>query len=147
MSSQAHEGWRWLAIAGAMLALSAVFLGAAGSHVIGLDSDKARQSWAVAAQIHFFHAAAVLALAALSAALSTKLLATGSKSTSGQPASAEYLLAPGWLLMLGTVLFSGNIYLRAGGITWFPGWLTPAGGVILMLAWLLLILILIRKMR
>ena len=146
MSGKAHEGWRWLAVAGAILALTAVFLGAAGSHVIDLDSDRARQSWAVASQIHFFHAAALLALAALAASLSASLFATESKTRSGQPASARYLLTSGWLLLLGTVLFSGNIYLRAAGMIWLPSWLTPVGGVVLMLTWLFLVLVLIRKM-
>lgn len=41
----------------------------------------------------------------------------------------------GWLFVAGTVLFSGSLYLLAlTGTTWW-GAVTPAGGVLLLLAW------------
>lgn len=121
--------WRWLALAAALLGLSAIVLGAAGSHAIPLADASAEHRWAMALQIHFFQAAALLALAALSAA-----------SPVGQR-----LLIPGLLQLLGMLLFSGNLYLNAAGIEMLPGWLTPLGGMVLLLGWAGLILTLIRK--
>lgn len=130
VTSQQPAGvWRWLALAAALLGLSAVALGAVGSHAIPLADATAEHRWAMALQIHFFQAAALLALAALSAA-----------SPVGQK-----LLIPGLLQLLGTLLFCGNLYLRAAAIDTLPGWLTPLGGMILLLGWAGLILILIRK--
>jgi uncharacterized membrane protein YgdD (TMEM256/DUF423 family) len=123
------SGWRWLAVAAAVLGFSAVLLGATGSHAVKLENAAAEGSWAIALQIHYFHAAALLALAALSAAVPTRRL----------------LWIPGLLLALGTVGFSGSLYLKAVQFSLLPGWVTPAGGMVLLVAWLCLILILIRK--
>lgn len=120
---------RWLAIAAALLGLSAVAFGALGSHAIQLADAPAENRWAIALQIHYFQAAALLALSALSATV---------------PASRR-LLVVGWLQLLGTLLFCGNLYLRAVAIDVLPGWITPMGGMILLLAWVGLILILIKK--
>jgi len=50
---------------------------------------------------------------------------------------AKLLNASGWLFIAGTVLFSGSLYLMAfTGID--LGYVTPAGGVAYMLAWIAL---------
>jgi uncharacterized membrane protein YgdD (TMEM256/DUF423 family) len=124
-----NSGWRWLAMAAAVLGFSAVLLGATGSHAVKLETAAAERSWAIALQIHYFHAASVLAIAALSAAVPARPL----------------LWIPGSLLALGTLVFSGSLYLKAAQVELLPGWVTPAGGMVLLIAWLCLILILIRK--
>ncbi|CAI8801488.1 Uncharacterized membrane protein YgdD (TMEM256/DUF423 family) [Methylocaldum szegediense] len=48
------------------------------------------------------------------------------------------LVAAGWLLFAGIVLFSGSLYiLSIGGIRWL-GWITPFGGMAFLVGWLLL---------
>ena len=104
-----------IALAGLMGAAGVVLLavGAHGSHVgAGLDS---------AGQMLLFHAAAVIAAAvALHQALLSRPLALA--ATIG--------------LILGAVLFSGDIAMRAfAGHRLFP-MAAPAGGVMLIVSWL-----------
>jgi len=128
-------GWRWLALAGALLGLSAVLLGAVGSHAIQLGDAAAEQRWSVALQIHYFQAAALLALAALAAT-----------QTDGRR-----WFWPGIFQLSGTLLFCGTLYLRALPpswiVSWTPGWIAPIGGMLLLLGWFSLILFLVRKSR
>ncbi len=105
-----------------------MLLGAAGSHAVQLADAAARHRWDIALQIHYFQAAALLALAALSA---TK-------------AAGRKLRLPGLLQISGTVVFSGSLYLRAAELVWLPGWITPAGGLILLLGWTITVLALIK---
>ena len=52
--------------------------------------------------------------------------------------SATSYSASAWLLVAGTVLFSGSLYaLALSGQRWF-GAITPLGGLCFLLAWLLL---------
>ena len=47
------------------------------------------------------------------------------------------LTTPAWLLLVGTVIFSGSLVLLAvTGIRWF-GAITPLGGVLLIAGWIL----------
>jgi uncharacterized membrane protein YgdD (TMEM256/DUF423 family) len=49
-----------------------------------------------------------------------------------------WLNAAGWLFVVGTILFSGSLYLLAlTGTTWL-GAITPLGGVALLVGWLAL---------
>jgi uncharacterized membrane protein YgdD (TMEM256/DUF423 family) len=66
-----------------------------------------------------FHAAAMLAIAALAAALPARGFASG------------------WVIMaLGTLVFSGSLYLRAAGVLLLPEDLPPMGGLLLLVGWL-----------
>jgi len=113
------QQWRWLACGAAVYGLSAVILAALGAHAISLDNPDAERLWNVALQIHMFHAVAMLAIAAFAASLPSRGF------------------TPGWVLMaLGTLFFSGSLYLRAAGILLLPQGLPPFGGMLLMLAWL-----------
>ena len=123
------SNWRWLAFAAALLGLTAVALAATGSHVISLSDQAGQRSWSIALQIHYCHAASMLALAALCAAVRHN----------------QKLLLAGGFFVLGTVLFSGSLYLRAAQVDILPGWLTPLGGMVLLLSWLGLALILVKK--
>lgn len=88
---------------------------AAAAHGAGTDSLK------TAAQFLLFHAPAILGLVALGGAGLTHRLATR--------------IAAG-LLLVGLVLFSGDLSLRAlAGQPLFP-MAAPAGGTALMLGWL-----------
>jgi uncharacterized membrane protein YgdD (TMEM256/DUF423 family) len=125
------SGWLGLALIAAPMGLTAVLLGAVGSHAVSLNDATAQNRWDIALQIHYFQAAALLALAALSAT----------------QVAGRKLLLPGLVQAFGTVLFSGSLYLRAIEVAWLPGWITPAGGLVLLSGWLVLMLSLIKSGR
>jgi uncharacterized membrane protein YgdD (TMEM256/DUF423 family) len=117
-----------MALLAALYGLLAVVLAALGAHLLPADQAGAQALWATALQMHIFHAAALLALAALSAHLDSSLLRWS-----------------GLMMALGVLLFSGSLYLRAIGLELLPGPLTPAGGFILMAGWALLMVGLISR--
>lgn len=121
---------RGIALAAALSGLLAVILAAAGAHMVSQDGPGAEKLWATALQIHMFHTVALLGIAALI-----------------QPGSPRLMPWSGVLMTLGMLLFSGSLYLRAGGLVPVPGQVTPLGGLLLMAAWLVLIMTLIRKSR
>ena len=116
---------RAVALAGAMLALSAVILAAMGSHLF--DINGLQGSWQIASNIHLFNSAALLGLAAL-------LVKPGSPS----------LRWGAWLIVLGTVIFCGSIYLHIITGRMMSG-VTPSGGLLMMMGWLLVIVAFLRK--
>ena len=120
--------WRGIALTAALYGLSAVVLAALGAHLLPADQPGAQKLWATALQMHIFHAATLLALAALSAYHPSMLLRWS-----------------GLIMALGVLLFSGSLYLRAAGLDLLPGPLTPFGGIMIMLAWVMLIIGLVRK--
>jgi len=121
---------RGIALVAALSGLLAVILAAAGAHILPEDGAGAERLWATALQIHMFHTVALLGVAALI-----------------QPGSPRLMPWSGVLMAFGMLLFSGSLYLRAGGLVPVPGQVTPLGGLLLMAAWLLLIMTLIRKSR
>jgi len=121
---------RGIALVAALSGLLAVILAAAGAHILPEDGAGAERLWATALQIHMFHTVALLGVAALI-----------------QPGSPRLMPWGAVLMMLGMLLFSGSLYLRAGGLVVVPGPVTPLGGLLLMAAWLVLIMTLIRKSR
>jgi uncharacterized membrane protein YgdD (TMEM256/DUF423 family) len=135
--------WRWLAVAAALLGFSAVLLGAAGSHAIDLSAATAAQRWDTALQIHYFQAAALLALAAFAAARSAAPAEPHAITGPDASAGVKVLLLSGWVQALGTVVFCGSLYLRVLQIEALPGWITPMGGLVLLSGWLLLLLALV----
>jgi uncharacterized membrane protein YgdD (TMEM256/DUF423 family) len=118
---------RLAATAGAALGLVGVVMGAVGSHLLPGDAPTGPDLWRTALQMHLFHAAALLAL-------------SGTAPADPSPALRGGTLA----LLLGTVLFSGSLYLRAAGLAWLPPWVAPAGGTLLILGWLSLVAALAR---
>lgn len=110
-------------IAGALSAALAVALGAFGAH--GLRARLPANLLAIyqtGCQYHVYHALGLLAVGLLGLHL---------------PASGA-LRASGWLMLAGTVLFSGSLYaLALTGQRWL-GAVTPLGGVAWITAWLLL---------
>ncbi|WP_445502310.1 DUF423 domain-containing protein [Microvirga sp. G4-2] len=103
-----------IALAGLSGALG-VALSAAAAHITGGNLT-------TAAQFLLFHAPGLLALAAL--------IATGAL----HPTVAQ---VAGYILVLGLVLFCGDLSRRAfAGISLFPR-AAPTGGILLMLGWVL----------
>ncbi len=114
---------RLFLLAGALSAALAVMLGAFGAHGLRarLPADLLA-IWQTASQYHVYHALGLVAVGLLALHV---------------PAGGA-LRWSGWLLLLGTVLFSGSLYLLAvTGQRWL-GAITPLGGSAWIAAWLLL---------
>jgi len=116
---------RLVAFAGSLLSLSAVFLAALGAHLVDMNGMQA--TWQIASMIHLFQAAAIIGVAALLAKRESLLLQWGS-----------------WLLVAGTLVFCGSIYLHVVSGSKIPA-VTPIGGVLIMSGWLLAALTFLRK--
>jgi uncharacterized membrane protein YgdD (TMEM256/DUF423 family) len=107
---------RFPLFAGALLAALGVALGAFGAHGLrALLDDSALGWWQTAVQYQMWHAVGLLALGA-----------------ARLPGSR----LPAVLLALGTVIFAGTLYAMAlGGPRWL-GAVTPLGGSLMILGWL-----------
>lgn len=119
---------RLIALTAAIYGLLAVILAALGSHAIDFAGTEKKDLWSVALQIHFFHAASLLGIAALA-----------------QKSASVLLRWSGILLAAGAFLFSGSLYLRAASIELFPPSVAPLGGMLLIAGWALLALTFVRK--
>ena len=122
MQSEVME--RFFAIAGALLGLLSVGLGAFGAHSLrshfGAHPDL-EPIFRTASEYQMFHALALLGVA----------WAVGRRP-------GALLHASGYLFVAGTIVFSGSLY--ALSISTVKGWgaVTPIGGVALMAGWLCL---------
>ncbi len=108
-------------ILGAISAALAVALGAFGAHALRATlDDYTRAIYQTAFQYHFLHALGIVAIGAL---------------LRGEwvPHSA---LWSGWLLLAGTLLFSGSLYLLAVTSSKWLGAITPFGGMAFIAGWL-----------
>jgi uncharacterized membrane protein YgdD (TMEM256/DUF423 family) len=117
---------RVLASVGAVYGLAAVALGAFGAHALKGQVEPERiEVWNTAAHYLGWQGTALLALAA-----------TG--WCAPLPSKAHRLLGiAGWALILGTLVFSGSLFLLVlSGIGVF-GAITPIGGVLMILGWAL----------
>lgn len=121
--------YRWLnvvkfsLVAGGLLCLSAVGVGAFGAHALSelLSQNSRTAVFELANRYHFYHGLALMLLGLVNSQFAIK-----SK------------LAP-FLMLIGTVIFSGSLYLLAiMNIAWL-GAITPIGGVCLLLSWLLFV--------
>jgi len=116
---------RVVALAGGILSLSVVILAALGGHLI--DMRGLQDTWQTALNMHMFSAAASLGLAALLSAMPSKALLWGA-----------------WLVVSGTVIFCGSIYLHIISDYLLSG-AAPAGGLLMMTGWTLVVLGFIRR--
>ncbi|MBD2745242.1 DUF423 domain-containing protein [Microvirga sp. BT688] len=108
-------GLRILVVLASLSGLLGVGLSAAAAHITGGNLT-------TAAQFLLFHAPALLALVAL--------IAAGVVN----PMLAQIA---GYVLVLGLILFCGDLSRRAfSGVALFPR-AAPAGGIVLMVGWLL----------
>ncbi len=112
-------------ILGALSAFLAVLLGAFGAHALKtrLSADM-MAVFHTGNQYHFYHALGLLLIGLVAVQLPDSTL----------------LRTAGWLMLAGTVLFSGSLYVMAiSGVRWL-GVVTPFGGLTFLVAWLLLAL-------
>jgi uncharacterized membrane protein YgdD (TMEM256/DUF423 family) len=109
-------------VIGAVSALLSVLIGAAAAHIPS-DTLQAAMHWFnTGMQYHQFHALALIAIGLLLAQWPSR-----------------WFIAAGWLMIVGTVLFVGNLYLRSiFGIHDFHA-LTPYGGWAYLGGWIALI--------
>lgn len=111
-----------LLILGALNGALAVMLGAFGAHGLKSRVDDAMLAvWSTASEYHFYHALALLL---------TGLLA--------KTFDASGMITAGWVMLAGTLMFSGSLYvLVLSGHKWL-GAVTPLGGTLLIIGWLML---------
>jgi uncharacterized membrane protein YgdD (TMEM256/DUF423 family) len=108
----------WLAVA-AVSALLAVALGAFGAHALKNSlSGELFEIFEVGVRYHMYHALG-LGLVALAGWVRAELAISG----------------PAWLLLAGTVVFSGSLYLLALTDTRWLGAITPIGGTAFLAGW------------
>lgn len=117
-----------LAIAAAVLGMLGVVLGAFGAHGLKAVVSAGRlEAWETAVSYQMYHAPVLLLAAAANARLASRLLS----------------VAAGCLLG-GVLIFSGTLYL----LVWFDlpvlGMITPVGGTLLIVGWMLLAIVLAR---
>ena len=112
------RGQRRVVAVGALLGGAGVILGAFGAHALAATLS-ARQAgwWQTAVQYQMWHALAVLMVAALDV-------------------RRRSLIAS--LFGVGTLVFSGTLYLMALGLPRWLGAITPIGGLSMIAGWLLL---------
>lgn len=106
----------------AVSAFIVVGLGAFGAHGLRTMLDAARlATWETAVQYQMFHVVALLAV-----------------GLCARQHDSAALRAGGWSFIVGTLLFSGSLYLLAlTGQRWL-GMVTPLGGVAFLAGWALL---------
>jgi uncharacterized membrane protein YgdD (TMEM256/DUF423 family) len=103
---------------GAVLALLAVALGAFGAHALKEWVTPERlQTFETGVRYQMYHALALLIMAALPL--------------------KNFRAA--WLLLIGTIIFSGSLYLLVLSDIGIFGAITPIGGVVQIIGWVLLI--------
>jgi uncharacterized membrane protein YgdD (TMEM256/DUF423 family) len=88
-----------------------------GSHLFNMNGMQGL--WQTASVIHLFNAVGLIGLGAWLARLESSLLNWGA-----------------WLIVAGTIVFCGSIYLHVITGRTLPS-VTPAGGLLMMAGWLL----------
>ncbi len=114
---------------GAVFCLLGVIAGALGAHALKelLDQGGSADNFTLATEYMFYHGLGLMAVGALIGI--------------GCPGPAKLA---GWLLVAGSVLFQGNLYLISlAQLRTFQA-LTPLGGISLMAGWLALAIAAIR---
>jgi uncharacterized membrane protein YgdD (TMEM256/DUF423 family) len=117
----------WLAIAG-LAGAASVTAGALAAHLA--DDPKAAELLRTGALYGMVHAAALVAFIALA---------------QGREPRRSTAVVAGWSFAVGIVLFSGSLFvLAAGGPRWLD-WVTPFGGVALIVGWAALAVLACRR--
>ena len=111
----------WIAISALNLAL-AVMLGAFGAHGLKAHATEVQLAWwQTATDYFFYHALGLLTLAILTRVIPQL------------PIKASFLL-----IQIGIVFFCGSLYVMALGLPRILGAITPIGGALMIVGWLLL---------
>lgn len=113
---------KFAAIAGALLCLTAVGFGAFGAHAFAevLLQNQRTEVFELASRYQFYHGLGLLVIACL-----FKLCA-----------KAEASIV--WLMLFGVLIFSGSLYALALSNMGWLGAITPIGGTLMIVAWVLL---------
>lgn len=113
---------------GAILGLLGVAIGAFGAHGLRarLEAAGRMDTFETAVKYQFYHALALVLVGILM------------QQFAANPAALKGLGYSGYSFLLGTLIFSGSLYvLCLSGITWL-GAITPLGGVFMIIGWALL---------
>jgi len=117
---------RRLLMLAAMLLALAVLTGAFGAHGLKTVVLPAQLAvWQTAVLYHFMHALGLLAIVACTPRM-------------GGLSASRRLRLTVWCLLLGLVFFSGSLYLQVLTNRPWLGAITPIGGTLLIVGWLLL---------
>ncbi|WP_381414643.1 DUF423 domain-containing protein [Staphylococcus epidermidis] len=110
-------------ILGALNAMMAVGTGAFGAHGLeGKLSDKYMSIWEKATTYQMYHGLGLLVIGLISSTTSMNVNWAG------------------WLLFFGIVFFSGSLYFLALTQVRILGAITPIGGVLFIIGWLVLVI-------
>jgi len=124
---------RWIAV-GSMVVATAVVLGAFGAHGLkGVLSEVDMKVYQTAVEYHFYHGLGLM----LVGLIMTNLLDVVSTGLRWVP----------WLLLMGVCLFSGSLYvLVLFDLRWL-GIVTPVGGLLFIVGWVLLTIVLWKQSK
>ena len=114
---------RWFLVLGGFNAAIAVALGAASTHALKalLASNDPAGWFTVALQYHQYHSLGLILVGLVA----------------GRFSSSKWFAWAGWLMVLGILLFSGNLYLRSLAGVHALHAAIPVGGAALIASWLL----------
>lgn len=122
---------RQLVIAASLLLLTGVGAGAFGAHALKrLLTPELLPIWQTAVLYQLIHGVGILAIAALGARFSSPLLAYAAT-----------------LMMAGTLVFSGSLYVLVLSGTKWLGAITPLGGLAFIVAWAMVALAAYRSVQ
>jgi len=116
------ETSRTFIITGAAAGFLSVALGAFGAH--GLKQSFSSELMAIyqtAVSYQIYHSLALILIALIF-----------------QHQQNKYIKAAGWIMFAGMLIFSGSLYLLTLTDTRWLGAITPIGGTLLLISWLLL---------
>lgn len=120
---------RNLVIIAAINGFLAVSLGAFGAHILdGNISDHYLGVWEKAVKYQMFHTGGMLTVAVLAHLFNQKIFVTA-----------------GYFMLAGIVFFSGSLYLLAVTSIGVFGAITPIGGVLFLVGWVMLIVGMMRS--
>lgn len=125
--------FRKFLVVAALLGATGVMLGAFGAHALrDLLPPERMETYQTAVTYQMWHALALLGIATLGATANRDANAAGSKFQKRLGVSA-------YALALGTLIFSGSLYLLVLLDKPLLGAITPIGGVALIIGWLALV--------
>lgn len=120
-------------IAGAINAFLAVAFGAFGAHALKEKlSEKYLAIWETAVQYQMYHAIGLIVIGILM-----------SPSIIGHVSQLSWA---GYLMLAGIVIFSGSLYVLSLSGIGILGAITPIGGVAFLIAWVLVIIAVVKHM-
>ncbi|MCG8378975.1 MAG: DUF423 domain-containing protein [Proteobacteria bacterium] len=115
---------------GGINALLAVIMGAFGAHALKTRLDESLLNiYQTGSEYHFYHALGLVLLGVLATNIPVNI----------------WLKISGWSMLTGIVLFSGSLYiLSIFNLRWL-GMVTPAGGLLFIIAWISLIIAVLKQ--